>query len=63
VSGYNTFKVRVKNSDKSSGKQGGYRIYYYKTDDAGITHLLVIYDKSEIEMIDESILDSLIDEV
>ena len=58
----NLFKVRVKNSDKSCGKRGGYRIYYYLIDKNQTTHLLVIYDKSEIEKIDESILeDSLLD--
>ncbi len=56
----NLFKARVKNSDKSSGKRGGYRIYYYTIDKDGVTHLLVIYDKSEIEKIDETILNELI---
>jgi len=57
----NIFKVRVKNSSKNKGKRGGFRIYYYlKIKDKVI--LLVIYDKSEIEMIDENLLKDLIDE-
>jgi mRNA-degrading endonuclease RelE of RelBE toxin-antitoxin system len=59
----NLFKTRIKNSDKNSGKSGGYRVYYYKIDKDGITHLLVIYDKSEIEIIDESILEDLIENI
>jgi mRNA-degrading endonuclease RelE of RelBE toxin-antitoxin system len=44
--GYNVFKLRVRNSDNQKGKSGGYRlIYYLKTKTAII--LLTIYSKSE----------------
>ena len=54
----NIFKVRLKNSDKNKGKSAGYRVYYYLKIDEEI-FLLTIYDKSEIEMINEEILNKL----
>jgi len=57
----NLFKVRVSNSNKNKGKSAGYRIYYYlKVDDA--VYLLTIYDKSQIESINENMLIDLIKE-
>ena len=55
----NIFKVRLKNSDKNRGKSAGYRVYYYLKIDEKV-FLLTIYDKSEIEMINEEILNQLI---
>jgi len=55
----NIFKVRVKNSDKNKGKSTGYRIYYYLKINEKV-FLLTIYDKSEIEMINEEILNKMI---
>jgi len=44
--GYTIFKVRIRNSDVSRGKSGGYRvIYYLKTGTAII--LVTIYSKTE----------------
>ena len=44
--GYTIFKVRIRNSDVSHGKSGGYRvIYYLKTSTAVI--LVTIYSKTE----------------
>jgi len=44
--GYTVFKVRIRNSDLSRGKSGGYRvIYYLKTATAVI--LVTIYSKTE----------------
>lgn len=58
----NLFKIRLVNSNKNKGKSSGYRIYYYlKINDT--VYLLTIYDKSEIESINESILDEFIDEI
>jgi mRNA-degrading endonuclease RelE of RelBE toxin-antitoxin system len=54
----NLFKIRLANSNKNKGKSSGYRIYYYDT-----VYLLTIYDKSEIKLINESILDEFIDEI
>jgi mRNA-degrading endonuclease RelE of RelBE toxin-antitoxin system len=44
--GYTIFKVRIRNSDISRGKSGGYRaIYYLKTQTAIV--LITIYSKTE----------------
>lgn len=44
--GYTIFKVRIRNSDVSRGKSGGYRaIYYIKTPTVII--LVTIYSKTE----------------
>jgi len=44
--GYTIFKVRIRNSEVSRGKSGGYRvIYYLKTTTAII--LVTIYSKTE----------------
>jgi mRNA-degrading endonuclease RelE of RelBE toxin-antitoxin system len=56
----NIFKARIKNSDKTKGKSGGYHTYYYVLTDENVT-FLIIYDKSERESIDETILDSIIE--
>lgn len=56
----NIFKSRIKNSDKAKGKSGSYRTYYYVVTDEAVT-FLIIYDKSEIESIDETVLDSIIE--
>lgn len=55
----NLFKARIKNSDKAKGKSAGYRTYYYIVINESVT-FLTIYDKSEIESIDETVLDTLI---
>jgi len=56
----NIYKIRLKNSDKNKGKSAGYRVYYYlQLEDT--VHLLTIYDKSETEMIDESLLIEIIE--
>lgn len=58
--GDNVYKVRIANSDKNSGKSGGYRlISYLKLVDNEI-YLLFIYDKSDFENIGENEIDSLI---
>ncbi len=51
----NIYKIRLANSDKNKGKSAGYRIYYYMVL-GNRTYLLTIYDKSDTEMIDESLL-------
>ncbi len=58
----NLYKIRVANSSKNKGKSAGYRIYYYiKLEET--TYFLTIYDKSEVEMIDENLLIDLIEEL
>ncbi len=44
--GDSVFKLRVKNSDVTKGKSGGYRLIYYCQTATGIV-LLTIYTKSE----------------
>ena len=57
----NLFKVRLSNSNKNKGKSAGYRIYYYlKINDA--VYLLTIYNKSQIESINENTLIALVKE-
>lgn len=55
----NICKVRIKNSDKAKGKSVGYRIYYYVVENESV-YFLTIYDKSDNESIDESVLDEII---
>ena len=58
----NLFKVRIANSGKNKGKSAGYRVYYYVQLET-ITYLLTIYDKSEIDMIDEALLADLVNSI
>ncbi len=58
----NLYKVRIANSNKNRGKSAGYRVYYYIQLEE-TTYLLTIYDKSDIEMIDEELLKDLIEEL
>ena len=44
--GEQVFKLRVRNSDVSKGKSGGYRLIYYCQTPTGIV-LLTIYSKSD----------------
>ncbi len=56
----NIYKIRIKNSDKTTGKSGGYRLFtYIKLIDKEL-FLLYIYDKSELENISEKNLDELV---
>lgn len=58
----NLHKIRIANSNKNKGKSAGYRVYYYvKIGDS--IHLLSIYDKSEIEMINEKTLNQYINDI
>ena len=58
----NLYKVRLSNSNKNKGKRAGYRIYYYlKVNDT--VYLLTIYDKSQIESINETTLNQYIEEL
>jgi len=56
------YKIRLANSNKNKGKRAGYRVYYYiKVEET--VYLLTIYDKSEIEKIDENILIEMIKKI
>jgi len=56
----NLYKIRIANTNKNKDKSAGYRIYYYIQLEEK-TYLLTIYDKSEVEMIDENLLMDLIE--
>ena len=58
----NLYKIRLKNSNKNRGKRSGYRVYYYMKLEE-IVYLLTIYDKSKIEMIDESLFIDIISDL
>ena len=58
----NLFKIRIANTNKNKGKSAGYRVYYY-IQLKETTYLLTIYDKSEVEMINEDLLIELIEEI
>ena len=56
----NVYKARIANSNKDSGKSGGYRlITYLKLLDKKLI-LIYIYDKSNFENISESEIDRLV---
>jgi len=44
--GYTIFKVRIRNSDVSRGKSGGYRVIYYLRTATSVI-LVTIYSKTE----------------
>jgi len=58
--GNNTYKVRVAIRSKGKGKSGGARVVTYLITEEKEVYLLLIYDKSEVENIDDKILKKLI---
>jgi hypothetical protein len=56
----NTYKVRIANSDKNSGKSSGYRLVSYLKIINNEIYLLFIYNKSDFENIKESDIDAII---
>ena len=58
--GNGTYKVRIANSDKKSGKSGGYRLISYLKLVDNELYLLYIYDKSDYENISEQEIDNLV---
>ena len=61
--GHNTYKIRLAIKSKGKGKSGGTRIITYIVTEELEIYLLTIYDKSEIENIDNKILKRLIDDI
>lgn len=64
--GNGVHKVRMAIKSKGKGKSGGARVITYNIDEkAGVFHidLLTIYDKSEIENISDSYIQSLLTEI
>ena len=54
------YKTRIANSDKNSGKSGGYRLISYLKIIDNELYLMYIYDKSDFENISETDIDRLI---
>lgn len=65
--GYNTRKVRMAKMSKGGGKSGGARVITYtitmQAPDVYKITLLTIYDKSEMESVNDAYINSLIDEL
>ncbi len=58
--GNNVYKARIANSDKNSGKSGGYRLISYLKIINNEIYLLFIYDKSDFENIKENDIDAIV---
>ena len=57
-------KLRVRNTDLSKGKSGGYRLLYYVEDQPAPTiYLLLLYAKSDREDVTRRELQQLLDEL
>ena len=61
--GNNIFKVRLAVKSKGKGKSGGMRIISYLLSADMELYLLTIYDKSEIDSVDDKTLQQLISEI
>ncbi|MEP7170859.1 MAG: type II toxin-antitoxin system RelE/ParE family toxin [Bacteroidota bacterium] len=58
--GNNSYKIRLGVKSKGKGKSGGVRIITFIVTDDSEIYLLTIYDKSEIENVDDKTLEKLI---
>lgn len=58
--GNNCYKIRLAIRSKGKGKSGGGRIITYLVNTNNEVYLLTIYDKSELDNIDDKILKNLI---
>ncbi len=58
--GNNLYKARIKNTDNSKGKSGGYRLISYLLLTENNLTLVYIYSKAELATINESILDKIV---
>ncbi len=61
--GNNTYKIRLAVRSKHSGKSGGMRIITYIVNTDKEVYLLTIYDKADIDSIDNSAIVTLITSV
>lgn len=58
--GNNSYKIRLSIRSKGKGKRGGGRVITYLVNDNKELYLLTIYDKSELDNIDDQTLKSII---
>lgn len=61
--GNNTYKIRVSIKSKGKGKSGGARVITYTLTENQEVYLLTIYDKSELDTIDDKTLSKIISSV
>jgi hypothetical protein len=61
--GNNTFKIRLAVKSKGKGKSGGMRIITFKVDKNKEVYLLTIYDKSEMDSLDDKAIKFLIRQI
>jgi hypothetical protein len=59
--GNNTYKIRLSVKSKGKGKSGGARVISYLVTENKEVYLLLIYDKSEFENVDDKILQKIIE--
>jgi mRNA-degrading endonuclease RelE of RelBE toxin-antitoxin system len=61
--GYNAYKTRLAVKSKGKGKRGGLRVITYLITEENEIYLLTIYDKSEIDSVDDKTLKEMIKEI
>lgn len=61
--GNNVFKVRIAIKSKGKGKSGGARVITYLITEHKEVYLVLIYDKSEFDTIDDKTLHQLINRI
>ena len=59
--GNNAYKIRISIKSKGAGKSGGGRIITYVVTENEEVYLLTIYDKGELDTIDDNILRKIIE--
>ena len=58
--GYNAYKIRIAIRSKGTGKSGGARVITYFVTENQEVYLLTIYDKGELDSIDDNTLRAII---
>ena len=61
--GNNAYKIRIAIKSKGSGKSGGARVITYVVTENKEIYLLTIYDKGELDTIDDSTLRKIIRDI
>ncbi|MGI9191154.1 MAG: type II toxin-antitoxin system RelE/ParE family toxin [Chitinophagaceae bacterium] len=59
--GKDTYKIRIAIKSKGKGKSGGARVITYLVTENKEIYLLLIYDKSEFDNVDDKLLQQIID--
>jgi mRNA-degrading endonuclease RelE of RelBE toxin-antitoxin system len=61
--GNNIYKIRLAIKSKGKGKSGGARVITYVVTNDKEVYLLMIYDKSEIEVVDDKTLKKIVGDI